>query len=70
MQDIATSYPDAARITLVMDNLNTHTPASLYEAFAPEQAKALWDRFKSALMGFTWTMHKINYALVLMGWLP
>ncbi|MBG6074904.1 hypothetical protein IWX85_000714 [Polaromonas sp. CG_9.11] len=46
MQDIETSYPDAARITLVMDNLNTHTPASLYEAFAPEQAKALWDRFE------------------------
>ena len=29
-----------------MDNLNTHTPGSLYEAFAPEQAKALWDRFE------------------------
>ena len=29
-----------------MDNLNTHTPASLYEAFSPEQAKALWDRFE------------------------
>lgn len=41
-----TSYPDAERITLVMDNLNTHTPGSLYEAFAPEQAKALWDRFE------------------------
>ncbi|MEO6321108.1 MAG: IS630 family transposase, partial [Polaromonas sp.] len=48
LQDIAASYPDAKRITLVMDNLNTHTPASLYEAFSPEQAKALWDRFESA----------------------
>ncbi len=28
-----------------MDNLNTHTSASLYEAFAPDKAKALWDRF-------------------------
>lgn len=46
VQDIAASYPEAARITLVMDNLNTHTPAALYEAFAPEQAKALWDRFE------------------------
>ncbi len=46
LQDIAGSYPDAARITLVMDNLNTHTPGSLYEAFAPEQAKALRDRFE------------------------
>ena len=29
-----------------MDNLNTHTPGSLYQAFAPEEAKALWDRFE------------------------
>jgi len=46
VQDIAESYPDAERITLVMDNLNTHSPGSLYEAFTPEQAKALWDRFE------------------------
>jgi len=29
-----------------MDNLNTHTPGSLYEAFQPDRAKALWDRFE------------------------
>lgn len=46
IEDIAASYPDAQRITLVMDNLNAHTPASLYEAFPPEKAKALWDRFE------------------------
>lgn len=46
VNDIAQRYPTAERITLVMDNLNTHTPASLYEAFPPEQAKALWDRFE------------------------
>jgi hypothetical protein len=46
VQTIAARYPQAERITLVMDNLNTHTPASLYEAFAPAQAKALWDRFE------------------------
>ena len=40
VEDIANSYPQAQRITLVMDNLNTHTPASLYEAFAPDKAKA------------------------------
>jgi hypothetical protein len=28
-----------------MDNLNTHVPSSLYEAYAPEKAKALLDRF-------------------------
>ena len=46
VQDIAASYPDAGRITLVMDNLNTHTPGSLYEASAPKKAKALWDHFE------------------------
>lgn len=34
-------YPEAERIVLVMDNLNTHTPASLYEAFDPTEAKRL-----------------------------
>lgn len=29
-----------------MDNLNTHKPGSLYEAFTPEKAKAIWDRFE------------------------
>jgi len=39
-------YPDAEKIVLVMDNLNTHTPGSLYEAFPPAQAKRLWDRLE------------------------
>jgi hypothetical protein len=34
-------YPDAERIVLVQDNLNTHTPASLYEAFPPAEAQRL-----------------------------
>jgi len=37
-------YPDAETITLVMDNLNTHSPGSLYEAFAPAEAKRIADR--------------------------
>ena len=45
LEDIPTLYSDAEKITLVMDNLNTHTPGSLYEAFQPAQAKQLWDRF-------------------------
>ncbi len=36
-------YPEAERIVLVMDNLNTHTPASLYEAFSPPEAKRIVD---------------------------
>ena len=34
-------YPDAERIVLVLDNLNTHGLGSLYEAFAPEEARRL-----------------------------
>jgi hypothetical protein len=33
-------YPKAERVVLVMDNLNTHSIASLYEAFGPEEAFA------------------------------
>jgi hypothetical protein len=39
-------YPDAEKIVLVEDNLNTHSPASLYEAFEPVEAKRLTDRFE------------------------
>jgi hypothetical protein len=46
LQDIAERYQDAERITLVMDNLNTHSPGALYQTFPPDQAKALWDRFE------------------------
>jgi len=46
IKEIAKIYKDADKITLVMDNLNTHTPGSLYETFSPEKAKELWDRFE------------------------
>ena len=39
-------YKDAPKITLVMDNLSTHKPAALYEAFEPKEAKRIWDRFE------------------------
>ena len=39
-------YPQAERIVLVQDNLNTHSPASLYEAFAPAEAQRLAERFE------------------------
>jgi len=38
-------YPKAEKITLVMDNLATHKPGALYEAFPPAEAKRIWDRF-------------------------
>jgi len=39
-------YPQADRVTLVMDNLNTHAPASLYEAFEPSEARRLIERLE------------------------
>ena len=46
LEEIADHYQEAEKITLVMDNLNTHTPGALYETFCPDKAKALWDRFE------------------------
>jgi hypothetical protein len=39
-------YPDATKIVLVMDNLNTHTVASFYEAYPPEEARVLAERLE------------------------
>ena len=39
-------FPHAARIVLVQDNLNTHKPASLYEAFPAVEARRLVERFE------------------------
>jgi len=45
LEEIAGQYESTEKITLVMDNLNTHVPGSFYETFPPDKAKALWDRF-------------------------
>ena len=39
-------YPDAEKITLVMDNFKTHAASAFYETFEPKEAKKLWDRFE------------------------
>jgi hypothetical protein len=39
-------YPKATKVVLVCDNLNTHKPASLYEAFAPDEARRLLERLE------------------------
>ena len=39
-------FPDAPRITLVLDNLNTHDPASLYQTFEPAEARRILDRLE------------------------
>jgi DDE superfamily endonuclease len=40
------SYPDAERLVLVCDNLNTHTGGALYEAFPAAEARRLWERLE------------------------
>lgn len=39
-------YRDAEKLVFVMDNLNTHSPASLYEAFSPAEARRLVERLE------------------------
>jgi len=46
LEEISKEYPQAEKITLVMDNYDTHKAGSLYERFPAEKAKALWDRFE------------------------
>jgi DDE superfamily endonuclease len=47
IQDLVdVQYPQAEKIVLVLDNLNTHTPASLYAAFAPAEARRLIERLE------------------------
>ena len=43
---LLTRYPEAAKVILVMDNLNTHSGASLYETFPPGEARRLLDRLE------------------------
>lgn len=47
MRDLVdTHFPDAECIVLVLDNLNTHTPAALYRTFPPAEAKRIWDKLE------------------------
>ena len=46
MKNLAASYPDAEKIVLVQDNLNTHNPSSFYETFPAAEAFTLAQRFK------------------------
>ncbi len=40
------AYPDADRIVLVLDNLNTHVASSLYETFPAAEARRLWQKLE------------------------
>ena len=45
-QLVDVDYPDAKKITLVMDNLNTHVGASLYKTFKPQEARRILDKLE------------------------
>lgn len=46
MQWLDAQYPEADKIVLVQDNLNTHNPGSFYQTFVPDAALALAQRFE------------------------
>jgi hypothetical protein len=46
MQNLADNYPEAEKIVVVLDNLNTHSPASFYSALDAESAQKLANRFE------------------------
>ena len=46
MKGLESQYQKAKKITIVMDNFQTHSPSAFYETFEPQQAKRLWDRFE------------------------
>lgn len=46
LRRVSAAFPDAEVIVLVQDNLNTHTKAALYQAFTPNEAHHLANRFE------------------------
>jgi len=45
-QKLEIAFPEAEKITVILDNLNTHNESSFYEAFSAEEAKRLSDKFE------------------------
>jgi hypothetical protein len=46
LERLAAAYPEAEKIVLVQDNLSTHSKSALYQAFSPEKARMLAQRFE------------------------
>jgi hypothetical protein len=46
MQEISKAFPQAKKIILVQDNLNTHSPSAFYQTLPPEEAFELMSRFE------------------------
>ena len=53
------AYPDAQVVRLVMDNLNTHKPGSLYEAFEPSEARRIAKRLEFHYLDFAQKLDKL-----------
>ena len=49
-------YPDAKKIILVMDNLNTHKPSSLYKRYSPEEARRIIKKLGDTLHTEAWKL--------------
>jgi hypothetical protein len=68
MQDLVDHhFPKAQVISVVLDNLNTHTPAALYETFAPAEARRILRKldFRSTPKHGSWlNMAEIEFAVV------
>lgn len=57
MKDLVDVYfPRAYKIRVVLDNLNTHTPAALYQAFPPQEARANSRAVRVSLYSKTWQL--------------
>jgi len=46
LERLASAYPEAEKIVLMQDNLSTHSKSALYQAFSPEKARTLAQRFE------------------------
>jgi transposase len=60
-------FPDAAVIRVVLDNLNTHTPAALYEAFAPAEARRILKKLEfhyTPLHGSWLNMAELEFSML------
>jgi hypothetical protein len=67
MRAIVQAYPDAPVIRVVLDNLNTHKIASLYEAFPPEEARDIARRLEfhyTPLHGSWLNIAEIEFAVL------
>ena len=64
-------YPDAEKVVLVMDNLNTHRPAALYETFAPAEARLIALACSAPPAGHArWSLRLLEKHVVLIEDLP